>query len=108
VKQARLSSRSKSNGAGLFPSAVQVIENDLDALWTFFQFDPTYWMVLRTTNPIKGLNKEFKRSTRATDVTGGEISTYRCLVYVSQTRQCGIKCVKGPGKERRLKAPEVI
>jgi putative transposase len=44
-----------------FPSAVQVIEKDLDSLLTFFQFDPTYWTVLRTTNPIERLNKEFKR-----------------------------------------------
>jgi CRP-like cAMP-binding protein len=26
-------------------------------------FDPTYWTVLRTTNPIERLNKEFKRRT---------------------------------------------
>ena len=53
----------------------------------FFQFDPTYWTVLRTTNPIERLNKEFKRRTRAMEVTGGEISTYRCLVYVAQTME---------------------
>ena len=70
-----------------FPSAVQVIEKDLESLLTFFQFDPTYWTVLRTTNPIERLNKEFKRRTRAMEVTGGEISTYRCLVYVSQTME---------------------
>ena len=63
-----------------FPSAVAVIEKDFDALLRFFQFDPTYWTVLRTTNPIERLNKEFKRRTRAMEVTGGEISTYRCLV----------------------------
>ncbi len=70
-----------------FPSAVAVIEKDLDALLRFFQFDPTYWTVLRTTNPIERLNKEFKRRTRAMEVTGGEISTYRCLVYVAQTME---------------------
>jgi hypothetical protein len=35
--------------------------------------------VLRTTNPIERLNKEFKRRTRAMEVTGGEILTYRCF-----------------------------
>jgi putative transposase len=73
--------------ARLFPSAVQIIEKDLDSLLSFFQFDPTYWTVLRTTNPIERLNKEFKRRTNAMEVTGGEISTYRCLVYVSQTME---------------------
>lgn len=77
----------KEQWGRLFPSAVQVIEKDLDSLLKFFQFDPTYWTVLRTTNPIERLNKEFKRRTRAMEVTGGEISTYRCLVYVSQTME---------------------
>jgi putative transposase len=77
----------KEQWGRLFPSAVQVIEKDLDSLLTFFQFEATYWTVLRTTNPIERLNKEFKRRTRAMEVTGGEISTYRCLVYVSQTME---------------------
>ena len=53
---------------------MQVIERDLDSLLIFFQFDPTYWTVLRATNPIEQLNKEFKRRTEAMEVTGGEIS----------------------------------
>src|SRR4029077_18702706 len=63
----------------LFPSTVHVIEKDLDSLLTFFQFDAGFWTVLRTTNPIERLNKEFKRRTNAMEVTGGETSTYRCL-----------------------------
>ena len=70
-----------------FPSAVALIEKDSDALLRFFPFDPTYWTVLRTTNPIARLNKEFKRRTRAMEVTAGEISTYRCVVYVAQTME---------------------
>jgi putative transposase len=77
----------KAKWSSLFPTAVQIIERDLDGLLTFFQFDTTYWTVLRTTNPIERLNKEFKRRTKAMEVTGGEISTYRCLVYVAQTME---------------------
>lgn len=77
----------KEQWGRLFPSAVQVIERDLDSLLTFLQFDATYWTTLRTTNPIERLNKEFKRRTRAMEVTGGEVSTYRCLVYVAQTME---------------------
>ncbi|MDE3178353.1 MAG: IS256 family transposase [Acidobacteriota bacterium] len=77
----------KDRWGNLFPSAVGRIEKDLDSLLTFFQFDATYWTVLRTTNPIERLNKEFKRRTRAMEVTGGEISTYRCLAYVAQTME---------------------
>jgi len=67
--------------------AVQIMEKDFDSWLTFFQFDPTSWTVLRTTNPIERLNKEFKRRTKAMQVTGGEISTYRCLVCVAQTME---------------------
>lgn len=77
----------KANWGRLFPTAVQIIARDLDSLLTFFQFDATYWTTLRTTNPIERLNKEFKRRTKAMEVTGGEISTYRCLVYVAQTME---------------------
>lgn len=77
----------KDRWGRLFPSAVSVIEKDLDSLLTFFQFDAAYWTMLRTTNPIERLNKEFKRRTRAMEVTGGEVSTYRCLVYVAQTME---------------------
>jgi len=73
----------KSIWEGRFPGAVQVIARDLESLLRFFDFDPTYWTTLRTTNPIERLNKEFKRRTRAMEVTGGEQSTYRILTYVA-------------------------
>lgn len=64
-----------------------MIERDLDSLLRFLQFHPTYWTTLRTTNPIERLNKEFKRRTRAMEVTGGEESTYRILTYVAMTME---------------------
>jgi putative transposase len=77
----------KAKWGRLFPSAVGILEKDLDSLLTFFQFDATYWTVLRTTNPMERLNQEFKRRTKAMELTGGEISTYRCLAYVAQTME---------------------
>jgi len=70
-----------------FPGAVSVIERDLDSLLRFFEFDPMYWATIRTTNPIERLNKEFKRRTKAMEVTGGEASTYRILSYVAMTME---------------------
>ncbi len=69
----------------LFPGAVAVVERDLDSLLRFFDFEPLYWTTIRTTNPIERLNKEFKRRTRAMEVTGGENATYRILSYVAMT-----------------------
>lgn len=71
----------------MFPSALGILERDLDSLLTFFQFDATYWTVRRTTKPLERLHKEFKRRTRAMEVTGGELSTYRGLAYVAQTME---------------------
>ena len=70
-----------------FPGAVQVIERDLDSLLRFFAFAPKYWASIRTTNPIERLNKEFKRRTKAMEVTGGESSTYRIMIYVAMNME---------------------
>ena len=62
----------KAKWGRLFPSAVGILERDLDSRLTFFQFDATYWTVLRTINPVERLNKEFKRRTKAMEVTGAK------------------------------------
>ena len=77
----------KEHWRGRFPGAVEVIERDLDSLIRFYAFDRTYWASIRTTNPIERLNKEFKRRTKAMEVTGGETATYRIMIYVAMTMQ---------------------
>jgi len=68
-----------------YPSAVAVIARDLDSLLRFFAWEERYWPSLRTTNPIERVNKEFKRRTKAMEITGGETTTYRLLAYVALT-----------------------
>ncbi len=68
-----------------YPSAVEVIARDLDSLLRFFAWEERYWPSLRTTNPIERVNKEFKRRTKAMEITGGETTTYRLLAYVALT-----------------------
>jgi putative transposase len=70
-----------------YHAAVKTIERDLDSLLRFFQFDPIYWTTIRTTNPIERLNKEVKRRTRAMEITGGEMATYRILAYIAMTME---------------------
>lgn len=77
----------RQNWEKLFPGAVDVIERDLDSLLRFYQFDPKYWTTIRTTNPIERLNKEIKRRTKSMEVTGGESSTVRLIVYVARTME---------------------
>lgn len=66
-------------------SAVAVIARDLDNLLRFYRFEEKYWPSLRTTNTIERVNKEFKRRTKAMEITGSETSTYRLLAYVALT-----------------------
>ncbi len=68
-----------------YPGAVGVIERDLDSLLRFFAWEARYWASLRTTNPIERVNKEFKRRTKAMEITGGESTTHRLLAYVALT-----------------------
>jgi transposase-like protein len=68
-----------------YPSAVALIVRDLDSLLSFYRWQPNYWPTLRTTNPIERVNKEFKRRTKAMEITGGEQTTYRLLAYVGLT-----------------------
>ncbi len=67
------------------PSAVSVIERDLDSLLRFYEWEECYWPSLRTTNPIERVHKEFKRRTKAMEIVGGEATTYRLLAYVAMT-----------------------
>jgi putative transposase len=46
----------KGQWARAYPSAVAIIERDLDSLLRFHRFEPKYWPSLRTTNPIERLN----------------------------------------------------
>lgn len=79
----------KGQWAHDYPTAVGIIERDLDSLLRFYRFEPKYWASLRTTNPIERLNKEFKRRTKAMEITGGEQNTYRLLAYVALTMNLG-------------------
>jgi len=51
----------------------------------FYRWEPGYWHSLRTTNPIERVNKESKGCTKAMQITGGELTTYRLLAYVALT-----------------------
>jgi transposase-like protein len=75
----------ESNWKTKYPTAVGVIERDLDSLLRFYDWEDRYWASLRTTNPIERVNKEFKRRTKAMEITGGETTTYRLLAYVALT-----------------------
>jgi putative transposase len=50
--------------------AVKTIEKDLESLLIHYRFDRPLWRVLKTTNPIERVNREFKRRTKSMDALG--------------------------------------
>jgi putative transposase len=50
--------------------AVARFVKDIDALFCHYDFPPTHWASLRTTNPIERVNKEFKRRSKSMEQMG--------------------------------------
>jgi len=64
------------------PSAVNCLENSLEACLTYLNLPEHEWICLRTTNVIERLNKEFKRRTKPMEILAGERSCYTLLAFV--------------------------
>ncbi|MFH0959220.1 MAG: transposase [Pseudomonadota bacterium] len=45
--------------------------------------DREEWILLRMTNIMEQLNKEFRRRTKVMEIVAGEIACYRILAYIS-------------------------
>ncbi len=66
----------------LYPNAVKCIEKDLDELLTFFHFDESHRIKIRTTNPIERAFKEFRRRTNVMDNHLPNMSSCEKIFYV--------------------------
>lgn len=62
--------------------AVKCIEKDLESLLVHYRFEKSLWRVLKTTNPIERINREFKRRTKSMD-TLGEKTLETLLAFIS-------------------------
>ena len=62
--------------------AVKCLEKDLDSLLTFFKFNRSLWVALRTTNAIETINRQFKRRTRGMG-TMGETTLESVLAFTA-------------------------
>lgn len=68
--------------------AVHCLEKDLDSLFAFFEFDPSLWLTLRTTNSIERINKEFKRRTKSMESLG-EMTLKNVLAFTALRLEMG-------------------
>lgn len=50
--------------------AVHCLEKDLSSLLVHYRFEQSLWRVLKTTNPVERVNREFKRRTKSMDSLG--------------------------------------
>ncbi len=74
----------KGKWARAYPSAVGIIERDLDSLLRFYRFEQKYWPSLRTTNPIERLIKK-----RVQSANQGHGDNRRRAKYLSLARLSG-------------------
>jgi len=71
-----------------YPKAVQCLENDRDALLTFYDFPAKYWRHIRTTNPIEST---FATVRLRTNKVRGCFSANTVLTMVFKLCQCAQK-----------------
>lgn len=50
--------------------AVHTLEKDLESLLVHYRFERSFWIPLKTTNPIERINKEFKRRAKSMETMG--------------------------------------
>jgi len=74
--------RWKERWNALYPKAVKCIEKDLDELLTFFRFDESHRIKIRTTNPIERAFKEFRRRTNVMDNHLPNMSSCEKIFYI--------------------------
>jgi putative transposase len=68
----------KGNRKRAYPSAVGIIERDLDSMLRFYRWKQKYKPSLRTSNPIERLNKEFKCRTKSMEITAASRTPIAC------------------------------
>lgn len=70
--------------------AVRCLEKDLDSLLAHYRFDQSFWMALKTTNPIERVNKEFKKRSKSMG-TLGEVTLDCLLAFIALQLEMGWK-----------------
>lgn len=64
-----------------YPSAISILETDLDQCLTFYLFPRSHWIKIRTSNKIERLNAEIRRRL---NVIGRHPSEEGCLALIYQ------------------------
>jgi putative transposase len=64
-----------------YPSAVSILESDLDQCLTFYLFPKNHWIKIRTSNKLERLNLEIRRRL---NVIGRHPSEEGCLALIYQ------------------------
>jgi len=70
-----------------YPKAVQCLEKDKDALFTFYDFPAEHWAHLRTTNPIESTFATVRHRTRQTKGCGSRRATLTMVFKLATQAQ---------------------
>lgn len=82
LEQAKLFIKEFKRGySNKFPSAISILETDLDQCLTFYLFPRNHWLKIRTSNKLERLNLEIRRRL---NVIGRHPSEDGCLALIYQ------------------------
>jgi len=77
-------------------------------LFTFLQFPPLQWKVLRTSNALERINEEFRRRTKTQASLPGEEAVLLLLYGLLRSGQIVLRLIDGrndmPEAKTKLKA----
>jgi len=64
------------------PAAVEILMQDIDSLFRFFDFPSSHWKTIRNTNLIERVIRETRRRTKVMDTLDNEYGCYGILMGV--------------------------
>jgi transposase-like protein len=78
-----------------YPKAVECLEKDEQALFTFYEFPAAHWIHIRTTNPIESTFATVRLRTVKTKGCGSRAATLSMVFKLCQEAEKSWRCLDG-------------
>ena len=78
-----------------YPKAVECLEKDEQALFTFYEFPAAHWIHIRTTNPIESTFATVRLRTAKTKGCGSRAATLSMVFKLCQEAEKSWRCLDG-------------
>ena len=77
----------KARWSKTYPKAVEMTAEKLDSYTLFFQEDPKFWMITRSSNLIERFNLELRRRLRPAGMMQNELELTKLVWAVAEAQQ---------------------